>query len=478
MRRRIPGLLLVVLAIVGIAVFGRDTPDRATAEFSISAQGWMPSAPSAGALTETWFCPGVPATGVDGVEGEIVVANRGDSLLDGTVLVMNDEGESRNLTLSVEAWTSATLDLDEVLPANIVGAVVEIEGGGALVEQHSLDPDGDSVAACPTATSDHWYLADGFTVDGSLNQVILANPFEQTVVANLSFATREGYREPGSYRGLTVAPRSIRVIDLGAPGAGAQSEPVLAVDVEVARGRLVVGRAQKFVGGGRSGTQVTVASPTPREQWWFASGEKGPGIREEFVIYNPTSSSVEVDVLFIGIDTPVLVDPIFVPAREAVVFNSGSQSLLPDGTHSTVFATSTNDSSIVVERVVTRTADDVTGTGVLAGATARQDGYVATTWYVTSAPAEPTEDALVVYNVDNSPGSISVFAVGRSGPVPVESMQGIEYGPARQISLDLTDPLVVGRQLVIEATTRVMIERSFPSGVGDLRTPSWAIPLG
>ena len=133
------------------------------------------------------------------------------------------------------------------LPADVEQPrVVEIEGGGALVEQRSIDPAGDSIAACPTATSDHWYLADGFTVDGSLDQVILTNPFEQTVVANLEFATREGSRRPGSYSGLTVPPRSTRVIDLGAPGAGAQSEPILAVSVETTRGLIeadVVGLA-------------------------------------------------------------------------------------------------------------------------------------------------------------------------------------------------------------------------------------------
>ena len=414
MKRRIPGLIAMLALLVGVVVLARDTPATEVAEFSIAAQGWMPAAPPSGALTESWFCPGVPASGVDGVEGEILVANRSGSQLDGTVLVMNDAGESRSLTLSVDAWTSATLDLDETLPSTVVGALVEIEGGGALVEQRAFDPDGDSIAPCPNVTSDHWYLADGFTVDGSINQVILTNPFEQTVVANLSFATRDGFREPGSYRGLTVPPRSIRVVDLGAPGAGAQSEPVLAVDVEVVRGRLVVGRAQTFSGGGREGTQVTVGSPTPCGQWWFAGGTKGAGSREEFVVYNPTSSSVEVDVVFIGIDSPVLVDPILVPAREAVVFNSGSEPDLADGDHATVFATSTNEPSIVVERVVTSTVDDVAGTGVLTGATARQDGYIATTWYVPVGPAEATEDGLVIYNVDNSAGSVSVQAVGRS----------------------------------------------------------------
>ena len=43
----------------------------------------------------------------------------------------------------------------------MVGAVVEVEGGGALVEQRSIHPEGNSAAACTNATSDEWYLVAG-----------------------------------------------------------------------------------------------------------------------------------------------------------------------------------------------------------------------------------------------------------------------------------------------------------------------------
>ncbi|MEZ5298850.1 MAG: DUF5719 family protein [Ilumatobacteraceae bacterium] len=267
------------------------------------------------------------------------------------------------------------------------------------------------------------------------------------------------------------------MIDLGAPGAGAQSEPVLAVSVEVTRGRLVVGRSQDFSGGGRSGTQVTLASPVTREQWWFADGAKGSGIDEQYVIFNPTSQAVEVDVLFVGIDVPVLVDPIAVPARQVVVYDSSTQTDLPDGDHSVVFATASSDPSIVVDQVITRTDGEVRGTGVLTGALAR-NGYVASTWYVPQGPDEAVSAGLVIYNVDNEPGTVTVSAVGRSGPVPIEGLTDVEYGAAARFTLDLDDPLVAGRQLIVEGTTRIMVERSFPNGVGSLRTPSWAIPQG
>ena len=476
MTRRLPAVLALLIAVGALVAGTRSDLEASVPTFSVSANGWMPSAPPIGGLTETWFCPGVPATGVDDVEGEIVIANRTGDRMVGSVLLVNSEEERLRLALDVDGWASATVDLDDLLPGAVVGAVIEIDGGGGVIEQRSLHPAGDSLAACANATSDAWYLADGFTVDGSLDQIILTNPFEQTVVANLEFATQEGSRRPQSYRGLTVPPRSIRVIDLGAPGAGAQSEPILAVTVETTRGRLVVGRAQTFTGGGRSGSQVTLAAPALRDQWWFADGAKGPDISERFSIYNPTDEQVEVDVIFVGIDTPVLLDPIVVPPREVVTYDPGDEIDLPDGRHTTVFAQA--ESTIVVERAITRTVDEVTATSVLLGATPRQDAYVASTWHVGVSPDEPTEEALIVYNADNTAGTVTVSAVGRSGPVPVPGLEEIPIAGAAVVAIDLTDPIVLGRELILESTARVFVERSFPTGRGDTRSSSWAVPAG
>ena len=476
MTRRLPALLALLIAVGALVAGTRTQLEASTPTFSVSANGWMPSAPPIGGLTETWFCPGVPATGVDGVEGEIVIANRSADRMVGTVLLVNTDQESLRLALDVDGWASATVDVDDLLPGAVVGAVVEIDGGGGVIEQRSLQPSGNSLSACANATSDTWYLADGFTVDGSLDQIILTNPFEQTVVANLEFATQEGSRRPQSYRGLTVPPRSVRVVDLGAPGAGAQSEPVLAVSVEATRGRLVVGRAQTFTGGGRAGSQVTLASPALRDQWWFADGAKGPGVSERFSIYNPTDQQVEVDVIFVGIDTPVLLDPIVVPAREVVTYDTGDEADLPEGRHTTVFAES--QSSIVVERAITRTVGETTATSVLLGATPRQDAYVASTWHVGVSPDTPTGDALIVYNADNTAGTVTVSAVGQSGPVPVPGLDEIPIDGAAVITIDLVDPIVLGRELIIESTARVFVERSFPTGRGDTRSSSWAVPAG
>jgi hypothetical protein len=476
--RRVPALILVVAALTALIVSSRHQAEADTATFSVSASGWMPSAPPGSGLTETWFCPGVPATGADDVEGAVVIANRIGERLVGTILLVNDRQQSQRLELAVDPWSSATVDLDATLPGSMVGAVIEIEGGGAVVEQQAFHPSGNSTSACANATSDTWYLADGFTVDGSLNQIVLTNPYEQTVVVNLEFATREGSRRPASYRGLTVPARSIRVVDLGAPGAGAQSEPILAVSVEASRGRLVVGRSQRFLGGGRLGTQVTLASPALRDQWWFVDGDKGAGISERYSIYNPTDTQVEVDVIFLGITAPISVEPIVVPAREVVTFDPGPLSDLPEGRHATVLATSTAESAIVVERATTRTVDELVATSVIAGATPRQDGHVATTWYLVTGPSEPATAAVIVYNADMAEGVVSVSAIGTAGPVPVAGLQELVIPPAGYLVIDLIDPVTLDRQLIIDSSTRVFVERSFPTGREAARTSSWAVPAG
>ncbi|MET0324397.1 MAG: hypothetical protein ABW219_04175, partial [Ilumatobacteraceae bacterium] len=70
-------LAVSVVGLAAIGLVGYQTTDPVPAAFSTVAAPWMPSAPSSGTLTSTWFCPGVPAGGEEGTGGEIVIANAG-----------------------------------------------------------------------------------------------------------------------------------------------------------------------------------------------------------------------------------------------------------------------------------------------------------------------------------------------------------------------------------------------------------------
>ena len=476
--RRLPILVLVVAALAVLVVVGREAIAPTPPVFSTISAPWMPAVPVPGGLTSSWFCPGVPASGAEGTAGEVVIANAGESALEARVTLFAGPGEDVELEVTVPPHERSVVDVDAALGADFVSAMVEIDGGGGLVEQAATHPEGTSVAPCANAPASSWYLAEGFTAEGSVEQLILTNPYDESAIVSIGFATEEGSREPAELQGYPVPARSVKVIDLDS--IAARDEPEVAVKVVASRGNLVVGRAQVYEGGDRRGFGVSLASPALRDQWWFANGEKGPDVQERYSIYNPTDEDVDVTVVPLGIpltDELVTIDPITVPARQVVTFSPDDVAGLPAGRHAMVFSAGTRQ-SIVVEQALTRTIDDRPTTALLLGAPPRlADGYVATTWSVAIGPREATTDAFVVYNVDNADATVAVQTVTPDGIANVPSLASIPLPASGLITIDLTERAALGRQLIVRSTSRVFVARLLPRESGAQgRTSSWAVP--
>jgi hypothetical protein len=490
-RRSTPALVLLLAAFAALFVVGRDTVVSPAPVFSSPDGTWMPSVTDTGSLTGSWFCPGVPATGEDGVGGSVVISNRESEQLEGRFMVMSPEGLEVEQGFTVGPWSQSTIDVDAFVTTSFASVVVEIDGGRGFVEQIADHPAGDSVAPCASETSNEWYLADGFTAGGSIETLILTNPYDDLVLTDLAFATESGSSEPNAFQGFPVPAKSVKVITIAE--LGNRDEPIIAASITTRGGRLVVGRAQHFTGGGRLGYDVSLAAPALRDQWWFADGERGAGITETFSIYNPTDGDVEVDVYFLGL--PLEFDgggfaPINVPARQVVMFKPFEGAAddndtadpefftarIPNGRHSVVFSTLAQP-TVVVERVLTRPVGDSFVTTVVQGAPPRPDGFVANRWHIGAGPSVPTEDALIVYNVDNEQATITIEAVGPGGPSAIPSLTDIPLGPGAVITIDLISADVLNQELIVNASNRVFIERSLSRG-GNLsgRSGSWALP--
>jgi hypothetical protein len=490
-RRSTPALVLLLAAFAALFVVGRDTVVSPAPVFSSPDGTWMPSVTDTGSLTGSWFCPGVPATGEDGVGGSVVISNRESEQLEGRFMVISLEGLEVEQGFTVGPWSQSTIDVDAFVTTSFASVVVEIDGGRGFVEQIADHPAGDSVAPCASETSNEWYLADGFTAGGSIETLILTNPYDDLVLTDLAFATESGSSEPNAFQGFPVPAKSVKVITIAE--LGNRDEPIIAASITTRGGRLVVGRAQHFTGGGRLGYDVSLAAPALRDQWWFADGERGAGITETFSIYNPTDGDVEVDVYFLGL--PLEFDgggfaPINVPARQVVMFKPFEGAAddndtadpefftarIPNGRHSVVFSTLAQP-TVVVERVLTRPVGDSFVTTVVQGAPPRPDGFVANRWHIGAGPSVPTEDALIVYNVDNEQATITIEAVGPGGPSAIPSLTDIPLGPGAVITIDLISADVLNQELIVNASNRVFIERSLSRG-GNLsgRSGSWALP--
>lgn len=472
--RRLPALIGFVAVAVVLVVTARAPVEPTSAVFAEVPIGWMPSAPPLGDTpgAATWFCPGMPSGLVDEITGEpvssrLVVANRAGGPAVVRVSWLGPDGvEPVEESLALEGYGVLAVDPAARVGGGFVAAVVEVDGD-ALVEQQIVHPAATTATPCATATSSTWYFAEGFTAADSTNQLVLTNPFEEVVVVDLAFATIDGPRVPDAFRGLPIQPRSVRVVDLGDPGTGTQGEPLLAVEVIASNGELVVGRAQRFDGGGRGGFTMTLAAPELRDQWWFAEGDKGPDITEIFTVYNPTDREVTVDVIFLGIADLADVDPLVVPPGEVAFYDPGQVPVLAEGRHAIVFST-LGDPAIVVERALTRVVDGIDSTSVNMGAPPGPGGHVASQWYLAVGPDGPAPDALVIYNVDNAAGELRLEIVSPTGPVPVVAAAPIPA--AGIVTLDLGGP----GQYIITSTTRIFVERLLPGGIG--RSASWAIP--
>ena len=59
----------------------------------------------------------------------------------------------------------------------------------------------------------------------------------------------------------------------------------------------------------------------------------------------------------------------------------------------------------------------------------------------------------------------------------VAGLTDIPIGPGAILTVDLVDPEVVDRELIVQSSNRVFVERSLPRGAGlDGRSGSWALP--
>ena len=476
LRRILISVMVLAGFVAGIVVGQRgSTISAATTTFGRVPFATRPHASHGTPITTTWYCPGVPASDAT-VGGTFVISNPTDVAISGRITFLGPDGTAPiTQAITAPARDRLSLDAESVMTASFVSAVVELDGGEGMVEQQALFPAGNAVASCTTEASPRWYFADGWTAEGSTEQLIISNPYDDTVTFDVAFFTKNGVkREPGPFQGASINAHSVRVIDVA--GSGFTDEQIIGVQVTASRGRLVVARAEHSTGGGRLGYSLNLGAPAPSEQLWFVEGDHGASITEQYVIFNPTADDAAVDLVVLGVPVTsgyVAPDSIPVPAGEVVTFDTSTITGLPDGPHSIVFSTLAAP-SVVIERVLTKPSGGGPVTTVVMGMTPE---YVVPRWYLPIGVDQATDAAIVVYNPDQVAKTVALKAVGPGGEVAVPGFDAIDLPAGGIATIALTDPGVFGKTLVVEGSGRIFVERKLPRG-NDLagRSGSWALP--
>ena len=479
MSRRYFAIVLAVLlpTIAFVVAATREEPVVVQPVFASLGAPTLPFVPKQEFLSATWFCAGVPLEG-GGAGGDVVVANPLDMPLTGTITVFTDAVDVEPVIQHFEAPPRDTLllALEELQPAgSYVSAMIEIAGGGGIVEQRADHSAGSAVSPCSNSTSDVWYFADNYTLNNSEEDLVISNPYPDDAVVNITFAVPDGTRTSQELTGFPVPGGSVVVIpeDPYMP----KDEAVLAATVHSSRGRIVVARAQRYLGE-RQGFSLTLGAPSPSPEWFFADGEQSDDVHfERYSIYNPNDHDVTVTATVLGIPLDeVLVNTRddVVPAGRVVSFTMAEFADLPDGRHRLEFSTQSTD-GVVVERAITRATDEGPITAVTFGAPQVFGGYYR--WSMAVGTDLAVDAVLLVANRDFIDGTVTVKALGPGGEVVVPGLDEIVLPASGTLAIAIPqDAAALGVPLVVESTNRIIVERSLPRAA-ELRGRSASLAL-
>jgi len=479
--RRVPALVALVAApLAALALFPlgvlQQVEPAAVPRFAALGEPTLPFVPTASFINSSWFCAGVPNQ-ADAQGGSVIVANPGDTPLAGRLTVFTDAADAAvaERTFQVPARETWTTPLAEVQPSGTyLSALVEISGGGGFVEQVAESKAGSAVSPCSNSTSANWYFADNYTLNDSREDLVITNPFPDDAILDFTFASNSGTRRPQNLQGFPVKGNSVAVVS---QDNMPKDEAVLAVTVSASRGRVVVGRAQRYLGE-RSGFSLSLGAPSLSSDWWFADGERSDDVTfERYSIYNPTDEDVTVTTDFWGLaDSPDFVGyrTDTIAAGTVISFTTADFEGLPQGRHGMSFSTE-GRSAIVVERGMTRRAGGGFATTVVMGAPAVFGA--STRWNMAVGSDLAVDDVIVVLNLDYVDGTVTVKALGPGGPVAVPGLEDIPLPKADVTTIAIPDEAAaLGVPLVLESTQRIVVERLLPRG-GDLRGRSGSLAL-
>lgn len=476
-RRAISLVVLVLLPIVLLfgAIFVWKPTPPATAHFASLGRPTMPFVPNQKFITASWFCAGVP-NGV-GLGGAVVIANPADDQLVGRLTVFTDADGVGPTEFDFEVAARDVLELNLVGvqdQGTYLSAMVEINGGGGFVEQRADTPYGSAVSPCSNSTSSEWDFADNYTLNDSFEDLIITNPFPDDAIVNFQFVSSDGTREPGALQGVPVPGHSVYIVN---QDQLSKDEIVFAVSIVASRGRVVVGRAQRYLGE-RQGFTLSLGSPSPSTGWWFADGENpAETYFERFSIYNPSDRDAVVQPDFYGLtsNTVGFVEEILVPAHRVVSFSITDVPGLPTGRHGSQFI-SVNDVPIVVERAITRRAEAGFATTVVLGVPLYFIEVGSMRWSMAIGSEQAVDGVLVVLNLGADDASVAVKALGPGGEVDIRGLEAVLVPKLGVTTIALPDT-ALGQPLIVVGNQPIIVERLLPRGATlSGRSGSMAMP--
>jgi hypothetical protein len=455
--------LLVILAAAGFVDRNHHDP-RAD-----QAPRLEPHAAAVSALSSTWYCTGGTAAPGSAADATIMVLNASTRPLHGTMTVVPDQGDARDVTIDVPASSRIAVRAQDIVVAPFVSALVDLDGGQVVTEIAVNGPLGPSVSPCSSSAARRWYFAEGVTTKDATEIISLFNPFPEDAIIDVSFDTDDGRVAPEALAGLVVHGRGMKAINVG---DFAHRRQVVAATVVARIGRIVSGRLQSFDGtAGRKGATLALGSPGVGKRWYFPEGLVVDGLTERFQIFNPARREVALEVAFALEKSEAEPLQLRIPPQARLTVTANSEARIPKGVpHATIIRVVSGD-GVVAERTIDASVTGRTGVAWTLGAqvTSRR-------WAFAAGAADDTIDEWVsVYNPSPSPAVLSVGVLGDGQALALDGLSNVTLPAGERMAWRIGDRLKrSSTPLVVAATQPVVAERGLYLAKG----PGTAMDVG
>ncbi len=459
----IVGLLLGALGGPGAGRAGRSggTPS----EGAVSVVQQRP-------LVSSWFCAGATSGPGTQAPGEILLANAGLRPVNATTVVVSENG--RRQTTATEVAPGAVTVVHERMagprPAGgWVGAIVTLYGGMTSVSQSVVTGRGTSVQPCATATSPRWYFAAGEDLRNAHEELSLLNPYPVDAVVDLSFTTEQGVEVPGQFQGIVVPARGLAEVDLAAHlrrrrhialTLTARTGAVAAFETEVAQ-RPPPGAAPVGAPGAVNpvlpvgGATLQLGTTSASTRWWWPAGGEGPGLTEEYAVYDPEGSPAKVKLqLLPSGGGPVGTTSVTVPAHGWVSLKTNGQTWSLPGVRYGARLTSLNGAAVVAQRTVMAASPSTSrGLGALLGLV-----QPARVWALTNLEVPEGESWLQVTDPGGQTARVRLYEVSGGSWRLLPGEKGLVIGPGQSATAVLPGALTAA--LVVVSSVPTLVDRA------------------
>lgn len=464
---RVPsGAPRFVAIIVGVALLGVATEavveDVSSVEDITVAQETFDS--------DTFFCP--PPSAITNPGGRV------DEPAAGTQYVAAVDGPAR---VAFEPHEEETNDLPAggLLARNAFERPVDVAGYDGEIVAGVTHWVGDPVlgagaTACSPTASDEWYFAQGSSVNGAVEHIVLYNPFPDPASVRVTTHRREGSNVISGLSDTEVPPNDFTVVDftkaLG-PDPGDVGASIVAD-----RGRVVAWRSMTMrVENQPIGMELSLGATAPTETSYLPVGAQTELTRTSVVLMNPNETEASVRLALLTGGRP-LVPPglgeLAIPpgASQRVPLDVALEGQRIPSTFSIVIQSSV---PIVAERAILSSAEEGGRSAEVASSVADES------WLLLPVAVSTAGDNVVVMNPGEEDVDVEVSLHPVDGsPFSPESLR-VTVGGRKRVALPLDGfPGRAPYAALVTASAPVVAERAgYAMGNQDL-VSSMGVPLG